>query len=82
MELFGIKSEVFGVIIAKDNAIYVYLCCNIITVPKKMMGIARIIKAMSGKCTHVLILRITLIKGFYTQETVMPIISVTKPLTV
>jgi hypothetical protein len=39
MELFGIKSEVFGVVIAEDNAIYVYLCCNIITVPKKLWAL-------------------------------------------
>jgi hypothetical protein len=39
MDLFGIKSEAFGVLVTKYSAIYVYLCCNIIAARNKLRAL-------------------------------------------
>jgi hypothetical protein len=54
MELFRRNSKVQKCLTIKADAIDAYLCYNIAAIQKQLLGIASLIKGMSGKSTSVI----------------------------
>jgi hypothetical protein len=69
MESFRRNSKAQTFVTLKGDVVHAYLGYNIVDIQKYLMGIASLIKEMSGKSASVL--HTTLIKKFYAQEIIM-----------